>query len=202
MKTSAVGINLIKRNEGCELTAYLDQIADPPVWTIGYGDTLGIHEGMTITAAEAEARLVARLAREFEPAVNAVLEGSPTSQPQFDAMISLSWNIGSGAFTERCSVPRYHRLSNYARAADAFLLWNQAGGQTRSGLTRRRNEERSLYLSVLPAPAPLVADQVIAKMRAAQMALRDAGYDPGPIDGDPGPKTRAAMTAYRQVHHL
>src|SRR4051794_35312613 len=84
MRTSAAGIAIIKKYEGCKLTAYRDTIADPPVWTIGYGDTLNVRQGMTITQQEAEDGLTGRLAREFEPGVLAALQLAPVSQPQFD----------------------------------------------------------------------------------------------------------------------
>jgi len=152
MRTSETGIALIKRNEGCVLRAYLDRIADPPVWTIGYGDTLNVSPDMQITKQEAEDRLAARLAREFEPGVLEALQGSPVSQSQFDAMVSLAWNIGVGAFRQS-SVARRHRAGDYAGAADAFLWWNKAGGEVVRGLQRRRAEERALYLSGAASPS-------------------------------------------------
>lgn len=190
MKTSSVGIELIKRNEGCRLKAYLDTIANPPVWTIGYGDTLNVYEGLVITQQEAEDRLASRLANEFEPAVSKVCT-SKTTQPQFDAMVSLAWNIGIGAFA-KSSVARFHKAGSYAKAADAFLAWNKAGGVVIPGLTRRRTEERALYLSSpsetpLPAPAVVDRDLLADLIRAVQ---RVVGADP---DGIYGPNTSAAI---------
>src|SRR5690349_4997661 len=125
MKTSAAGLELIRRNEGCRLTAYLDTIANPAVWTIGYGSTgPGVYQGLTITQQQADQILVDRLAHEFEPGVLSALQGAPVSQPQFDAMVSLAWNIGVGGFG-KSSVARYHRAGNYQAAADAFRLWNK-----------------------------------------------------------------------------
>lgn len=146
MKTSNAGLDLIRRNEGCILTAYLDRLADPPVWSIGYGDTLDVRPDMRITKREAEQRLADRLAREFEPGVMKALRGAPVTQLQFDAMISLAWNIGVGAFS-RSSVARLHRAGEYAAAADAFRLWDKAGRRVLRGLARRREEECALYLS-------------------------------------------------------
>jgi lysozyme len=54
MKTSAEGIALIKKFEGCELTAYQ---CSASVWTIGYGHTSGVEEGDTCTQDEAESFL-------------------------------------------------------------------------------------------------------------------------------------------------
>ncbi len=151
MKTGNAGIAIIKRNEGCRLTAYQDITG---TWTIGWGDTENVYEGLTITQQEADARLATRLSRDFEPAVNWVAAAVPTTQPQFDAMVSLAYNIGVGGFTNS-SVARYHRDGEYTQAADAFRLWNHANGVVNKALSRRRAEERTLYLSALPAPVPV-----------------------------------------------
>jgi lysozyme len=153
MRTSQSGIALIKKFEGCRLEAYRDVVGK---LTIGWGDTLNVQEGMRISQQEADDRLANRLAHEFEPGVMAAIQGAPVSQPQFDAMISLAWNIGVGrpldhpegpsGFTGS-SVARFHRACDYAAAADAFLMWNKAGGRVLEPLQRRRAEERALYLS-------------------------------------------------------
>lgn len=147
MKTSAKGRSLIERNEGKELEAYPDPATGGDPWTIGYGDTgLDVVPGLVITDAEASERLSKRLEREFEPAVNRVCEGVPTTQGQFDAMVSLSYNIGTGGF-KKSSVARLHAAGDYAGAADAFAKWNKAAGRVLAGLTRRRAEEADLYMS-------------------------------------------------------
>jgi len=193
MKTSPNGLNLIRRNEGCELTAYLDRIADPPRWSIGYGDTQNVHEGLTITQEEADARLLQRLAREFEPAVDRICVGTSTTQSQYDAMVSLSYNIGIGAFG-RSSVARLHKVGNIKAAASAFSLWNKAGGKVIPALTRRRSEEAALYLSqapVIPAsPSPPIDRDLLADItRAIQ---RIVGVTP---DGHLGQITFSAVQA-------
>ena len=166
MKTSAAGIEIIKRNEGCVLTAYRDITG---VLTIGYGDTQNVREGMTITQQEAEDRLATRLANEFEPAVEAICI-APTTQPQFDAMVSLAWNIGTGAFA-RSTVARLHKAGQYAGAADAFRMWNKAGGKVIDALVRRRDEERALYLSAPAVPdVPQTAPEISDAQRLAEIA--------------------------------
>jgi lysozyme len=145
MKTNAAGIELIKRNEGCRLAAYLDSVG---VWTIGYGDT-GPHVvgDCTISQDEAEQRLVSRLEREFEPGVLRAIGDAQTTANQFAAMVSLAYNIGVGAFAGS-TVARQHQAGNHAAAAEAFGLWNKAGGKVLAGLTRRRAEEAKLYAAV------------------------------------------------------
>lgn len=210
MKTSAAGIDLIKRNEGCELEAYLDTIADPPVWTIGYGETGPyVHRGLVWTQEQADAGLRQRLADEFEPTVNAAISDAPTTQAQFDAMVSLAWNIGAPRFKSSTLV-RLHCAGDYAGAAAEFEKWNKAGSKVIKALVKRREEERALYLSGdAAAPAPkepaaeaIDADQLAdalaamtASTKVAQRLLRDAGYYDAKIDGIRGPIMAAAIQA-------
>ncbi len=157
MHMSLAGVALLKIFEGCRLQAYDDGAG---VWTIGYGHTKGVKPGDSITVAEAE-----RLLREddlpvYEKAVDAALSGpigtSPTpTQNQFDAMVSLCFNIGPAKFA-KSSVARRFRQGNTQGAADAFLMWNKAGKPLRvlPGLDRRRRMERDLFLKPDAAPAP------------------------------------------------
>ena len=147
MNTSEAGRAFIERNEGCRLDAYRDIVG---VLTIGYGCTgRDVHEGMTITQAEADQMLRDRLAHDFEPSVNHVIGNAPTTQGQFDAMVSLAYNIGVGGFA-KSSVLREHKAMNYEAAAAAFVMWNKAGGRVVRGLTRRRQEEAQTYIDASP----------------------------------------------------
>ena len=94
MKVSDNGLALIKKFEGCRLTAYADVGG---VWTIGWGQTgPDVVEGLTITQAQADARLRAEVDRFAE----GVLSGLkvPVNQNQFDALVSFAYNVGLGAF--------------------------------------------------------------------------------------------------------
>lgn len=137
-------IDLIKRNEGCELRAYRDSVG---VLTIGYGHTgPGVTDGLEITQERAEGLLRADLAL-FEKGVDdAIDENADTTDNQFGAMVSLAYNVGLGNF-RKSTVIREHNAGNHAGAADAFLMWDKAGGQVLTGLVRRRHEERQLYLT-------------------------------------------------------
>lgn len=141
MKISKDGLGLIKSSEGCRLKAYK---CSAGVWTIGYGHTgPDVHEGMEISQADADTLLRLDVAR-FE---RAVIKTCPKiSQPQFDACVSLAYNIGEGAFA-KSSVARLHNAGKYAEAGQAFMLWNKAGGKVSRGLTARRSKESALYLS-------------------------------------------------------
>lgn len=163
MKISRTGIDLIKKWEGCRLTAYKDSVG---VLTIGYGHTSAagapsVKSGMTITQIEADGILTADLVK-YEAAVSKALTRSPT-QSQFDAMVSLCYNIGTGGFAGS-SVAKKFNAGDLKGAADAFLLWNKGGTPKRviDGLTNRRAAERQLFLSateaapkpVAPVPVP------------------------------------------------
>jgi lysozyme len=142
MKINDKGKALVKRFEGLRLDAYR---CPAGVATIGYGST-GPHVrmGMTITPGEADRLLDKDLAR-FEVGVKAMVTGIPTNPDQFSAMVSLAFNIGLGAFATSTVLKR-HKLGNKIGAANAFLMWNKAGGQVLKGLMRRREAERELYL--------------------------------------------------------
>ncbi|MEA2767159.1 MAG: lysozyme [Acetobacteraceae bacterium] len=143
---NGAGLALIKVFEGCRLHAYQDVAG---IWTIGYGHTLGVSAGVTFTQDQADQALVADLVN-TETAVNTAVQGVATTDNQFSAMVPLSYNFGSAAFASS-TVLREHRAGRTQQAADAFLLWNKAtiNGvlQEVTGLTNRRNAERTLYLT-------------------------------------------------------
>jgi len=142
MKINDKGKALVKRFEGLKLEAYR---CPAGVLTIGYGST-GPHvkTGMVITPGEAD-RLLDQDLRRFEVGVEAMLGNVPTSEDEFSAMVSLAFNIGLGRFATSTLLKR-HKLGNKIGAANAFLMWNKAGGQVLKGLMRRREAEKALYL--------------------------------------------------------
>jgi lysozyme len=140
MKTSANGVNLIKRLEGLRLKAYQ---CSAGVWTVGYGHTGGIKGGDVITQAQADAYLAADLAR-FEAAVNAA--GIPNlNQHQFDAMVSLCYNIGVKAFSGSSLVKRARKSLDASALAGEFLKWVNVGPKYNAGLHARRMKEVQLF---------------------------------------------------------
>jgi lysozyme len=140
------GLDLIKHFEGCRLTAYQDVAG---IWTIGYGHTAGVSEGLVFTQAQADQALLDDLT-DAEAAVDSAVQDVATTDNQFAAMVSLCYNIGAGNFADS-TVLREHRAGRTQQAADAFLLWNKAtiDGvlQVVTGLTNRREAERTLYLT-------------------------------------------------------
>ena len=155
MKTSAEGVRRIHASEGFRAITYLCPAGVP---TLGFGTTEGVtfeDVGVrTITMAEAT-RLASLDLTVFEDAVNRLCKVIPT-QSQFDAMCSLTYNIGIGAFTNS-TVLRAHNRGDFMAAGRAFALFDKARVkgklQVMKGLTRRRAEESAIYLSSLPGPA-------------------------------------------------
>ena len=146
------GIALIKRFEGCakrrddgQFEAYPDPGTGGAPWTIGWGATgKGIGRGTVWTAAQCDARLEADLAR-YSAEVSRALGEAPTSQQQFDALVSFHYN--TGAIT-RATLTRLHQAGNYDGAAAEFGKWVNAGGRRLAGLVRRREAEAALYRGV------------------------------------------------------
>lgn len=139
MKTSAEGVALIKKFEGCELTAYQ---CSAGVWTIGYGHTKGIEEGMEITQQEAEDMLVEEL-HEYENYINDNVT-APLSQNQFDAMVSWVYNLGP-ANLKASTLLKVLNAGDYDGVPAQIKRWNKAGGVTLDGLIRRREAESLLF---------------------------------------------------------
>jgi GH24 family phage-related lysozyme (muramidase) len=155
MRTSKAGIDLIHMFEGYatrlpdgSAKAYPDPGTGGKPWTIGWGSTTDeqgkpIQPGTIWTRERADARFAKHLAQ-FEAGVREGLRGAPVTQGQFDAMCSLAYNIGVGAFQES-TLLRRHRTGDYAAAQAQFARWNRAGGRVMKGLTRRRAAEARMY---------------------------------------------------------
>jgi lysozyme len=148
---SAEGLELIKQFEGLArlrgdgmVEAYPDPGTGGDPWTIGWGATgPGIVKGTVWTREQCDARLaqdIARYARE----VAAAIGDAPTTQAQFDALVSFHYNTGAIA---RATLTRRHRAGDLAGAAEEFARWNRAGGRVMPGLARRRAAEARLYSS-------------------------------------------------------
>ena len=141
MKTNDKGLALIRQFEGCRLKAYQ---CPAGVWTIGYGWTHGVKPNDHWTQSHAEEMLIKGL-DQYENAVQSAIGMNKTTTNQFSAFVSICYNIGVGNFV-KSSMLRHHKAGDYAKAADAFLLWNKAGGKVLNGLIKRRQAERALYL--------------------------------------------------------
>ena len=142
-RLSARGRELVKAFEGLRLTAYPDgkSSTGEQRYSIGYGHN-GASKDQTITKAEADRLFDGDVAR-FEAAVASACPRA--LQHQFDAMVSLAYNIGAEAFS-RSTLARRHNAGDVTGAADQFLEWNQSGGKVLAVLESRRERERDVYL--------------------------------------------------------
>ncbi|MBE1160899.1 LysM peptidoglycan-binding domain-containing protein [Dyella acidiphila] len=148
----SISENGVKMIEGFEGGPYLNAYPDPATggapWTIGYGHTGGVTPGEHITQAQAEQFLKSDL----QSAENAVRNSIhvPITQNQFDACVSLAFNIGGSGFASSDVASRLN-AGNYAGAQQAFGEYNHANGMVLPGLTRRRAAEAALFGSSAPS---------------------------------------------------
>jgi lysozyme len=148
---SAAGVALVKRFEGCArrradglIEAYPDPGTGGAPWTIGWGAIgPGIGPGTTWTPAQCDARLAEDLSRHAAEVTQAIGD-APTSQAQFDALVSFHYNTGA---IGRATLTRRHVAGDHAGAAREFGRWVRAGGSVLAGLVRRRAAEAALYRS-------------------------------------------------------
>ena len=149
MKISNNGINLIKHFEGLSLKPYLDVVNIP---TIGWGNTF-YEDGTKVTlkdkpiTEERALKLLEIVAnRDFADKIFPSIKVK-VSQSQFDAMVSLAYNIGVGAFLKSTLLKKVN-AGDFAGASEEFLRWNKANGKEVLGLTKRREREKQLFLSL------------------------------------------------------
>lgn len=140
-RTGDKGLALIQSFEGLRLKAYPDPATGGEPWTIGYGHTGGVKPGQVITEAQADEFLRSDLAR-FEAAVSRLCP--ITTQNQFDALVSFTFNVGENALKES-TLRRLHNEGAYSQARDQFKRWDKAASKIMAGLSRRRAAEATLY---------------------------------------------------------
>lgn len=144
MQISNKGRGFIKGFEDLRLIAYPDPGTGGKPWTIGWGHTKGVKQGDRITQEQAEQFISDDLAV-FELTVNSAIK-RPMTQNQFDAMVSLAFNIGGPAFAQSTLVKKFN-ASDVQGAADQFPRWKLSDGKVMPGLVKRRAAEREMFLS-------------------------------------------------------
>ncbi len=139
MQISKTGIELLKHFEGCELKAYQDSVG---VWTIGYGHTKGIYEGLEITQSEAEKMLQDELP-EYEGYVTDKVVPM-LQQHEYDALVCWVYNLGPTNLSSSTMLKKLN-AGEFKEVPFQMKRWDKAGGQPLLGLTRRRNAEALLF---------------------------------------------------------
>ena len=152
----SAGEALIHSFESLKLTAYKDPGPTGLPITNGWGTTVGedgkpIKLGEVWTKEKAD-RLFRRDIATMERAVNTLIGNTPTTQNQFDALVSFAYNVGpdmnNNGIAEGLgdsTLLKKHRAKDYAGAKAEFAKWNKAKGVVLPGLTRRRAAEAELY---------------------------------------------------------
>lgn len=133
--------DLAKGFEGCELVAYLDTLANPPIWTIGYGHTgKDVYQGLVWTQAQADDALDHDVI-----AAQAVLEVySPgLSNGLLDAITDFVFNIGIGHY-RTSTLCQMVNARNLPGVKSELLKWDHSNGVVVQGLLRRRQAEAAL----------------------------------------------------------
>ena len=144
---SQKGLELISQFEGLSLKPYLDAVNIP---TIGYGSTF-YEDGTKVTMGDSEITkerallLLRNVVQKFEKSVTTSVK-VPINQNQFDALMSLVYNIGTGNFNNS-TLLKLLNANKYEEAANEFLKWNKAGGKVLAGLMNRRQKEMELFLT-------------------------------------------------------
>ena len=146
MKISSKGLELIKEFEGFSANAYLCQAKIP---TIGYGNTFWqdgrkVRLGEQISKSKALELLEFVANKDFADKIFPLIKVE-VNQNQFDAMVSLAYNIGVGAFSNSTLLKRVN-AKDFIGAGNEFLKWDKSGGKPLLGLTRRRQREKELFL--------------------------------------------------------
>jgi len=196
LATGEEGLGIIRRFEGCHLTAYK---CPAGVWTIGYGHTGGVKEGQKISQIQAE-KLLAEDVKKYEKKVYKYFERYKWTQNEFDALVSFAFNVGS-----------IDQLSAYGNRPKGEIgqyipLYNKAGGSVLAGLTKRRKAEQELFLKSPITPGGTRA--VIRKKSRGedviylQKQLLILGYGVGAVDGIFGMKTLEAVKAFQVDNNL
>lgn len=179
--TSAAGRKFLENEEGCVLHAYRDSVGK---WTIGYGNTgPDVVPGLVWTQEQADEALTTRLANEFEPAVNTCKVA--LDQGQYDACVSLCYNIGANGFLGS-TLLRKLNAGDYPGASAEFPKWCIP-----SELLPRRVRERAMFDGAITKSTPVGATTADVQSRLGITA-----------DGVYGPATRASVLAFQKANNL
>jgi len=139
MKIGEKGLEIIKHFEQLFLEAYK---CPAGVWTIGWGSIKNVHEGMVITEEAAIARLKEDV-KDAENGVNRYVKVD-LNQDQFDAIVSWTFNLGSGNLSSSTMLKRIN-AKEWHDVPHQIKRWNKAAGKVLKGLVRRRNAEALLW---------------------------------------------------------
>jgi len=146
MMMTEEGISLIKKYEGCELTAYK---CPAGVWTIGYGNTFyedgsTVKPGDKITQKRADQLLRNILEKKFLEPIRKLIV-SDINDNMFSAIVSFTYNVGIGNLKSSTLLKKVNANPNDQSISLEFKKWVKSAGKVLPGLVRRRESESDLY---------------------------------------------------------
>lgn len=165
MKLSAKGKEFLIKEEGLILKPYKDQVGIP---TIGVGNTF-YEDGRKVKMTDPPITrdraldLMNLILKQFEDAVNGALGSTKVNQNQFDALVSLAWNIGTHGFKMSTLAKTVKANPNDPKITELFKQWKNAGGKPI--LLNRRTREALLYFTPM-------AGAVETKITTSDLNLR------------------------------
>lgn len=142
MNTSPLGIAVIQFFEDYADKAYRKFPHEP--WTCGWGHTGVDVIETTVCTPEIALQWLKDDLLHAERVVN--LTGLDFTQHQFDALVSLTYNIGIGNFANAHELQRLLRVKQWGAVADHFLAFDKVNGKDDRGILKRRRLERALFL--------------------------------------------------------
>lgn len=143
------GQNFLAKAEGTRYTAYLDSVG---IWTIGrgiihYEDGTKVKKGDVITA-DREEKLFQNTVKKYVANVNAKVI-SAINQNQFNALVSICYNIGINGFNSSTLLRKVNKNPSDPTISNSFAVWNKGTikgkKQVIQGLVNRRKSESDLY---------------------------------------------------------
>lgn len=146
MNMTEEGISLIKKYEGCKLTAYK---CPAGVWTIGYGNTFyedgsTVKPGDKITQERADQLFRNILEKKFVEPIRKLIV-SDINDNMFSAIVSFTYNVGIGNLKSSTLLKKVNANPNDQTISLEFKKWVKSAGKVLSGLVRRRESESDLY---------------------------------------------------------
>jgi GH24 family phage-related lysozyme (muramidase) len=142
-RITQTGLELIKKFEGFSSHIYICAAGYP---TIGYGHLVKENERAEFANGITEAQALELLRKDVQIAEKAVsrLITVPLTDGQFDALVSFTFNLGSGAL-QRSTLRNKINREEYEDVPAEFMKWVLAGGRKLEGLIKRRNSEAYMY---------------------------------------------------------
>lgn len=193
-------VDFVKSFEGFSATPYFDEVN---VKTLGYGMTGSEIQGLDyVTEEQATQMLEDLLNNKYAVPIKNDLDnkGISLTQNQFDALVSMAYNIGVGGLL---GSTLYRNICNGVRDIDTitgnFEMWSKAGGQTLPGLFRRRKEEAAMFFgSGNTADTGYTPDFIKSVQHDLQkVSCLQSGENNA--DGIVGPMTKNAIAQFRYI---